>query len=428
MSTTNLRLSAIKLVENDTAKFHWAFGLPKETLDEEATNYLSSADGNPLDLVESCNPFAVSDRIADVASLFELTAKLRIDALSKEGALINEILLEQLASESSVFERNVAKVAFEADWKSSQRVGSSQVKDVEDIFDLASKARVNRLNLRSTPGHPFNLIEQILELRRRYCLELRILLARAESIKLILKASFAYSVPSLLKALPKNASPVSSIGDWLRDMSLGLERNALESRVVTMYRFLGANNWTTEDVRNILVRPGDAIFTVNLNRQLLGLTDQETARILAIGVAPTFGMTTSNRFSDAADAANKMPLISNSRAMQRQISFDCIYTLSAVALMDNEKTYNYPATTEFLGGVAGWGVDDGAAENAVALRSNSAIENRPFESVLTIKINSWVFANWGIFGRQDISILSSNADASLSDVLVGVRFAVHKIT
>lgn len=432
MSVDNLRQLAINTSKK--AGFSWAKGLPDNTLDEQALIYINSADGNPLELIESCNPFAVSDRIADVASLFELTTKLRIDALTKEGSLINEILTEDLAARSASDEKRIASIASDAYWKSSGKLGDSPENNVANIFKLASEARVNRLTLREIPGHPFNLIEQILELRERYCSELRLLLARAETVRLILKTSFAFDVQSLLEVLKNNTrdntSPTSDIADWLRTVSLGLEAKALESKVFTMYRLLGEDGWTDLDVEKILSSRGNAIFEIDLEEKL-GINDDEIARVISIGVAPVVDQ--NNGVDDIDIGEGYMPILTALRSLQSQASYDYNVEFSPVTINEGGYNYNYPVTSEYIGGVGCWFSGAGPAETLVQLRTSSSIANRPIKNCkVKIVIQEHIRANWGnrLWLRKDFKLNTPHAyigkELRPCDVLVGIRFVVNK--
>jgi hypothetical protein len=428
MVVDTLREQIIGWVSAKPDEYPWAVGLPSKTLDIEAMSYINSANGDPTKLIESANPFDVSERLKEITSLFELLSRLRADSFSKETALISQVLDEKLAMESAKFESDNATVALEADWKSAGKAGPAPVANVSEIFELHKQSRKSAQKMRSLPGHPANLLEQINELRRRYIEELRTLLGRSESTRLTLQASFGISVKSLYKALPADRSPIPAIGDWLRSVSEGLEVHALNSRVVTVYRFVNQDGWLIDGdlTPKLAAINSDVECTLTLSKASLGVQPDETARILAYGVAPSYGKPKDYIGGDEAnrDAA----FINNLRAIARQTSYDIGVRFSPVRIQNEFGAFDFPEVDEKLYGIPGWSIDMGAAEEALILRTTDMLKNRPIGGKVTIHISNIVRNLWtGVSRHTPLSTINvANIDFAAKDILFAIRYVATK--
>jgi hypothetical protein len=424
-----LHLKIREIAKTNAARMAWAQGLPESLIDEETRAYLLSAVGDPRDEIENCNPFAIKERITEVTSLFELVSKLRIDAISKETALYTEILSEHQILKLEEGSKKIATIAFEADWKASGKTTLAPTEYVTDMFTDMATSRALKISLRSAPGHPLNLLEQILEIRDRYKSELRLLLSRAESVKLAMSYCFPNSPKSLLSEILKltadNPNPLPSIAKWLRNLSLLLEKGMLESKLVTIYRFIHADGWTNQDLPALLKTDGDITVDFELNRKNLGLKDDEYARMISIGVSPSF---LEQRINTYDDATKNLPWISNLRSSRKQLSFDMNLSFEQAVLKDaddGDKEYSFKSFKEVFGGIPGWGIDCGSLDQFLHLREISQWTNRTIGETISITLANTVRDNVAATTRNKVIFPAYN-EMMLHDFVVGLQFYVYK--
>jgi hypothetical protein len=429
MSNMTLKMQVRKWAEESPTIFPWAIGLPVKTLDEEATEFIKSGTGDPTKAIENANPFNVSTRLSEIVSFFELISNLRAEAFSKETALIGQVLSEKLAMETAGYEESHSKIALESDWKSAGNLGGAPLNSVSEVFRLHKENRNIAHTLRTIPGHPANLLEQLKEIRTRYAVELSTLLTRAESVRLVLKESFGIIVPSLITKLPAIGSPIPDIAKWLRIVSEGLEKSALNSRVVTKYRFLKQDNWVEDgDLTAKFSVDGVVECSFTLSKAKLGIGDNEVARILEYGVAPTYGQPQS--YLDGDQANREAAYFNNLRSIARQTSYDIDVQFHALKMENELGIFNFSELDEQLSGVPGWSIDMGAAEEAIKMRTSDALKNRPIGGKVTVRIADSVRAQWHMHSRRFPleAIKTAGVNFGPQDILFGVRYVVTKRT
>jgi hypothetical protein len=426
-----LRADLIAIARAAARSMEWAIGLPVELIDEETKKYLQSIDGNPKTGIEDCNPFAVKERLSEVASLYELVSRLRVEVQSKETTLYSEILAESQAIKTEESAKKLAIITLEAEWKASGKTGAAPTVNVDNIYTAIKNTREQKNYLRGFPGHPLNLLEQIHEIRERYKRELRLLLVRAEAIRLTMSSSYPYAPRSLLKEIldltPENPNPVPVIGNWLRDLSLLIEKSMQASRVVTLYRFIQKDGWTTENIAEQLGLDIDCKFSLALNRRNLGLKDDEYARMIAIGVAPAFNETRIDTFKLANE---KIAWINHARATRKLFSFDMDLLFDEAILkdkLDSNKEYHFTKPVEIFGGIAGWGIDSNCLEDHLNLRQIVGWTNRPLGGEVNVRLANAVRDSTGVMTRGKLPYAGIyEQETKMHDIVIGLQFYVFK--
>lgn len=414
----------------------WVKLLPEKLLDKEAFDYLSSAEGDPTDLVTSFNPFAMSARVSDVTTSLEAVTRLRAEALVKEALLYGEILAE---GEQFEKEKHVAEI-MNADYKKNLKLLGQEVGDeespVSSVIGITKKYRDQRSQLREIPGHPLNLLEQSITARKRYIKELAILLAKAEGIRLVIGESFPFKIESILAKIVKSfdttPNPIPLIAQWIRDLLLSQESSQLGVRLVTIYRLLEKDGWSTDGIEKQIQNDNDVSASFHLSRTNLRLDESEHARMIAIGVAPVFEHT---GVGDKVEEAGKfLPYVSNARSMRRQLSFDLRLEFESLIVNDpvsiDEKPpvrkYAFPKVIEEFNGVQGWGAETGSASNAIPLRQVPLWTNRAHGGKVLVTLSKFAKHHHKTFPLTSLLDTKNFSETTIHDIAVGVQYIVYK--
>lgn len=396
---------------------------PSETLDSEAHRYITATQGDPRALVESVIPFDVSGLLSEVSTGISNLARLRAQTFDRETSLLLQTLNEKTEQECKSSDQQVSSLQYLANWETAQKAGIADPAPAVRRLQLQQDARDMRTALRSVSGHPLNLSQQIRDLRELYLSELRRALAKAETARLMLGKAYGYTASSPIDLVSPASDASVALGQWLDKLTLGLEENSMETRVATIYRLVGAHGLSAQSIATLLRSAGKAEIVVNLGKPQLGMTEEETGRILAIGLAIVWGDVT--RFANETEANKFSSLVFNCRSLRKQYSFDANVTFPAFSISDSGQVYNFPEATESFFGVRGWGVDDGAAEGVLQLRTGGQIANRPVFGQIQITVAQEVFSNAGVSSRTAIPNELTN-ESGLTDILVGVKFAAHR--
>lgn len=416
------RARARDLAKN-SADLSWATGLPTDSLDVEAWTYISTAGTSPFEIVEKCNAFAVADQLTDVAALADLLSRLRADAHAVEGALLQEVFVDDRTARSQANRRSIDTCAYRADYKFSNEKDAPNNVDIDALYGLEAETRNQRFAFRSAPGHPWNLLEQLAELRRKYCANLSRLLAKAEAATFVLNGSFGYQAASLFAQLQPSGNPMPAIGDWLRKLSLDLEDHAGRERILTVYKYVAAEAWGPDhsSLRARLQGPGAVDFSVDLSPSILGVKATEKARILAVGLAPAFSY--NGVFDTYAQANEGSTFRGELRALRGSISFDATITLEQQEYLRDGRRYTFPPVTESFAGIKGWGAGDGSLNEVVSMRTSRRIANRPLGGLARITIGDTVRWPSAVTGRTGIPFALAHPEVTPHDVIVGIRYA-----
>jgi hypothetical protein len=437
MAVDALRKIILNLVQNHPQQMLWAHGLPAKLIDEEARELLVSSDGDPRDLVLECNAFAISDRLEEITSLFDLVSRVRADALAKEAALYGQVLAEDLAMSQEANQQKITEIEFAANWKLSTAVGTFPKDTVKDLVAAARVSRNQAQLLRSIPGHPLNTLEQILDLRDRYKKELRILLGRAEAVRLVLNHSFAIAVPSLLKQVLElsdmKPNPGTTIADWLRYTTRLIDIKMMRAISVTRYRLFTdwADSAGTNNIAKDLQEGKNLTYTLDLDRQHLGVATDQVARIVGIGFAPVFGFNKIYKVAQNLDATQEAARLNDMQSKRKQMSFDIWAEFDETVLTDVEapgKEYHFPKIQMVFEGIAGWGDDSGSASDVISLKSVPQLTNRPFGGKVKVTIPNALIWNGGQYVRSALINDFLEESMAIRNIAIGIQYVVHSKT
>jgi hypothetical protein len=429
MTLIEARKLVLTLVKNEPMRYGWADELPTKSIDEEALAYLANEKTGPSRFIERCNPFAVSEQISDLSSFYDILVELRNDAHAIEATLIRDVLSDVQAELSQPFIEQLAQISVDSDWISANKTPPPPSSQVTELAKIEREERDRRRMFRSTSGHPFNLQEKLLDTRRRYFIYLSRAIAKSEALGFVLKGSFGFLTESLVDEIKKASSdPLVKFGDWLRHISFGLEEHATRETIITLYRLLGADGWLPgiPSIASVLNAAGDTpSLKIEFNSHNLGIGDNEVARILAVGVAPTFGWSGSPSMDDATKNA---ALLSFGRAMREHISFDANLEFQPVEYLNSSgDRFNYPGFIESFGGIGGWCVGLGPVASALKLRSSSRLTNRPVGGYAYLNMPANARTSWNTVGREAFPLLGHGlpSEMKLSDIAIGIRLAKH---
>ena len=420
---TNLaeaRQRAQAYVAKNTQTLKWASNIPTEPIDITTLAYLKQAATSPYRLIEKTNPFAVRDRIADVRELFATARQARSDYLAIEAQLIQEVLADEQSEREDPEAKFVSNLRLAADGKTAGTALQNPTQ-IDTLFDLGREYRLQRQVFRAEAGHSFNLGERLAEQRDIYQLTLAKLIAKAEAVALVLSGSFAFKNASLADSVLAGGNPIPNIYRWIVDLLAGLEDHAKGERIVTRFRLLKGNNWYAGDLEAQLRAFQDINIEVPLSRENLGVQATETARILAIGIAPAYNFVA----MDIPSAKEIMPYVSNLRALRGQLSFEAAITLSSVQYDHEGDKIDFPAASEFFGGIPCWGIGTGSASQSVSMRSSPTITNRPVGGTAKIWLGGGVIANWGAMHRAAVPAMDTQAEMSPTDIVIGVKIGIY---
>jgi hypothetical protein len=411
----------------------WAIGLPETLFDESAIAFLKDPANDPVDLVSEVNLFDIDRRLAEVNALFDLVIRLRTDGLSKELALYNEVLSADADRVTHEARKRIAVDAAIADWKRAGSEGSSPKQQVESVFKKAESDRNQREVFRGTPGHPFNLIEQITEYRLRYQKEMRTLLARAEGIKVVLRECFGIRIESLRDAIFATTidepNPLPKIVDWLRLVTRKLRRSELSQRQRTIYRLFSEDQrWTNQNIPELFKANKRITFPVVLNDKTLELQPGEKARLIKIGVAVVYAGGHEDANIDII--AQNSPARMQARSFRSTFSYDFSVKFGEITLTDKlpegTRDFKSPAVNEHWSGVGNWARDTGSLEQSIELREIPLVTNRPAGMEFDLVIDENVRT---VNGRKNYNASEFGwhlSEMLPTDVAIGLTYVVYR--
>ena len=430
MSLQEARIRATNFAATNQT-FGGTQNLPTQTLDAQAWAYISAEKTGPTKMIERCNPFDVMGQLADISALTELVARLRFDAQTAEGRLIDEVLADERLSTGEPDRKSIATAAHGADL--AETGGSSQDAKpvVERLNLLDAEARDQRYAFRNEPGHPWNLLEVVLRLRERYCAELVRLLAKAEAVYFVLNGSFGLRSPTaLLSQIPAGKNPMPVIDDWLRMLSIELEACAAKERVMTVYRYAVAMRSAVDPAtlaKSLKQGSNTPVeFEVNLTQEWLALAAGEIPRVQGIGFAPVFGYAWP--FTLSGDATSLGAWKAELRALQSRATFSGAITFPEIVYANADgKPFKFQKATEIISGVGGWGSASGTLSQHVVLQSSRRIVNRPATGTVKFSLGNRILhpaTSAASVGLNELPQCGNEAEVDVVDVVIAVRVAI----
>lgn len=428
MATTTLSIVR-SLIDKHTLT--WAHDLPTTLFDESAITFLKTPENDPVDKVSEVNLFDIDKRLAEVNALFDLVVRLRTDGLAKELALYNEVLSADSDRVTHAARMRIAIDTAIADWKRAGSEGANPKVLVEGIFGKAESDRRSREDMRGIPGHPFNLLEQILEYRSRYQQEMRVLLARAEGIKVVLRECFGLKVKSLrdlvFATTAEAPNPLPIIVEWLRLVTRKLRSAELTQRKRTIYRLFSEDpRWTKQKLTDLFKANARITLPVTLNDESLELSAGEKARLISMGVAVVIpGDSEQDSDSNSKHSPGRM----QARSLRDTFSYDFTAKFREVSLtdklLDGRRDYVSPPVQERWSGVGAWARDSGSLEDAIPLRDIPLMTNRPAAMEFDLVIDENVRTVGGRMNYNSGSYGWHPAELVPTDVAIALTYVVY---
>ena len=216
-----------------------------KTLDEYAAGRLAHSDSNkvsPRYLMRQLNPLTVSEHLGEGLQLLSACNQRRAEAFALEAQLFAVGLDYELAEKNVESVNRLNKLGVRANSKTSQESAVGFESDVDAIAQNQEVMRNFMRTMSSVKGSPLNLCERLDQARDDYVNALAILIAKAELVRITLRASFSLSedVVSPLTFVTASAGTLSKLKKWFRDLNLILEHLRSRERVVTLYRLVRA--------------------------------------------------------------------------------------------------------------------------------------------------------------------------------------------
>lgn len=267
--------------------FKWLQPVVNRTLDEEVLAFLR--ENRPQK--RAFDPLRVEDNLAESGRLIDTCIAQRIQIQELEShAILSALDIFFMAQKQSI-ELQLAKVQLEAYRKqASPDPADADVSTLEKRDNLITSARNTRLRLSNHPGSALNYGERVAFLRRIYADNLKLVYERIYALRIGLAASFG-----IVSKSPEDwnvgGNLLEKLVDWLRNTISAIEYGDASERTFEKLFLLGAGSIFPGSIVNALQNTAaDCLLEFSLKREHFSeLEVHDEARILAVGVAPTFG-------------------------------------------------------------------------------------------------------------------------------------------